>query len=92
MASYQISCINLSHTNGRHEHITHVGGPALNRRLTVAEIVTFIKNKTDEFYVLDARGNMAWVGVVEANPPHIRTYADRVWTDNLLSLTTCQLR
>jgi hypothetical protein len=26
------------------------------------------------------------VGVVNALPPYIRTYADQVWTDNLLAL------
>jgi catechol-2,3-dioxygenase len=26
------------------------------------------------------------VGVVDANPPYLRTYADGVWTDNLLAL------
>ena len=26
------------------------------------------------------------VGVVDANPPYIRTHADGVWTDNLLAL------
>jgi len=28
----------------------------------------------------------AQVGVVHADPPYLRTYADRVWTNNLLSL------
>lgn len=28
------------------------------------------------------------VGVVEAQPPYLRTYANGVWTDNLLSLPT----
>lgn len=92
MADCRITCINLSHTNGRHEHITHVGNPSVwPRRYTVAEVVTMIRNGTNTFYVLDPRGNRANVGVVEANPPHLRTYADGVWSDNLLSLTFCHL-
>lgn len=91
MADCQITCINLSHANGRNEHITHVGNRAWPRRYTVAEVVSFIRSKTDNFYVLDAKGNRANVGVVEVNPPYIRTYADSVWTDNLLSLTSCAI-
>jgi hypothetical protein len=34
----------------------------------------------------DAYGDDVAVGVVEATPPYIRTHADGVWTDNLLSL------
>ncbi|MVW64244.1 DUF3892 domain-containing protein [Massilia sp. NEAU-DD11] len=92
MADCQITCINLSHSHGRHEHITHVGNPRVwPRRFTVAEIVQLIRSKSDTFYVMDGNGKRANVGVVEANPPYIRTYADGVWTDNLLSLTSCQL-
>jgi hypothetical protein len=31
-------------------------------------------------------GRRAYIGVVEATPPYIRTYADGVWSDNLLAL------
>ena len=89
MADCQITCINLSHTNGRNEHITHVGNRAWGRRYTVAEVVSFIRNNTNTFYVLDANGNRANVGVVDATPPYIRTYADGEWDNNLLSLTAC---
>jgi len=36
-------------------------------------------------FVTDGVRSVA-VGVVHANPPYIRTYADGVWTDNLLAL------
>ena len=92
MANCQIRCIDLSHTNARHEHITHVGNPGVwSRKFTVAEIVANIQSKTDTFYVADGNGNRANVGVVEANPPYIRTYADKEWTNNLLSLTSCPI-
>lgn len=92
MSDYRIACVNLSQSTKRHEHITHVGNPTeWSRRLTVAEAVSLIKNGTCTFFVRDSRGNRANVGVVEANPPYLRTYADGVWTDNLLSLTFCPL-
>jgi hypothetical protein len=92
MADCQIRCVNLSHTNARHEHITQVGNPGVwSRKFTVAEVVSLIRSRTDTFYVMDGRGNRANVGVVEVTPPHIRTYADKEWTDNLLSLTFCPI-
>lgn len=92
MADCQIRCINLSHSGGRHEHITTVGNPGVwSRKYTVAEVVALIRNRSDTFYVLDSRGNRANIGVVEHTPPYIRTYADKVWTDNLLALTSCPI-
>ena len=35
--------------------------------------------------VSDGQNDIA-IGVVHATPPYIRTYADKVWTDNLLAL------
>lgn len=92
MADYQITCINLSHTGGRHEHITHVGNPAVwgATKLAVAQVIANIKSG-HTFFVRDHNGKRANVGVVNANPPYIRTYADNVWTDNLLALTSCPL-
>lgn len=37
-------------------------------------------------YVCGKEGWFARIGVVDANPPYIQTYADGSWTDNLLSL------
>ncbi|XRW54181.1 DUF3892 domain-containing protein [Pseudoduganella sp. S-14] len=92
MADYQITCINLSHNGGRHEHITHVGNPAAwgATKLTVADVIANI-NKGHTFFVRDPYGRRAEVGVVNANPPYIRTRADNVWTDNLLAQTSCPL-
>lgn len=53
-----------------------------------SETVSWIESKNGKAYVEDARGNRADVGVVK--PAHgdkyLRTYADSVWTDNLLAL------
>jgi len=95
MSHVQITCTKKSVPNGGHEHITHAGNPSGNWEWTVPQIVQSIDNKTNTFYVSDPRtGKQANVGVVRpaGRPAHIRTYADGIWTDNLLSLTTCPLR
>ena len=90
MADCQIQCINVSHTNARHEHITHAGNGS-SWRWTVAQIVASIKDNSNTFFVRDSRGNRAEVGWVDVQPPHIRTHADGELTDNLLSLTSCPI-
>lgn len=42
-------------------------------------------------YVVDSRGNKAFVGTGEHGlTKFVRTYADGVWTDNLLALPECK--
>lgn len=94
MPDCQITCINKSQSNGGHEHITHAGnapGTPNGWRWTVAQIVESIDAKTNTFYVQDAQGRRANVGVVKPTygQAYIRTHADGVWTDNLLSLPSC---
>lgn len=48
-------------------------------------MVEFIKNKNGIVKVKDGSSDVD-VGVVEASPPYIRTYADGKWTNNLLAL------
>lgn len=70
----------------QHEHITKVkwqDGSASNIS-TTAQMVEWIK-AGNKAYVTDGR-NTVEVGVVEARPPHLRTFADGKWTDNLLAL------
>ena len=95
MAHCQITCITKPNVTSAHEHITHVGNSGWSmKRLTVEQVIRDIRSKTNTFYVQDARGNRADVGVVAASDSrreHIRTYADGKWTDNLLSLNQCSL-
>lgn len=94
MADCQITCIEKSGNSNRHEHITHVGNPKNNWKLTTPETVRRIENKTDSFYVLDPyTGKRANVGVVRetGKAPYLRTYADDTWNDNLLSLVSCPI-
>lgn len=69
-----------------HEHITKVkwqDGPKSNA-CSRSDMVTWIK-EGNKAYVTDGNKTVG-VGVVEANPPYLRTFADGVWTNNLLAL------
>jgi uncharacterized protein DUF3892 len=72
-----------------HEHIALVkwlnpskGEPGESSRSTM---VDWLRKDGNRAYVCDGR-SIVDIGVVEANPPYIRTYADKKWTNNLLSL------
>jgi hypothetical protein len=75
----------------RHEHIADVrwNNPAdgTTGESTRENMIDWIKNKAGNAFVSDGVRQVA-VGVVDATPPYIRTYADGVWTDNLLALPT----
>ncbi|ACL64663.1 conserved hypothetical protein [Anaeromyxobacter dehalogenans 2CP-1] len=72
----------------RHEHIASVrwSNPADGKSdvSTRATMVDWIK-KGGDARVTDGR-NEVQVGVVDANPPYLRTFADGKPTDNLLAL------
>ncbi|UNK55620.1 DUF3892 domain-containing protein [Rahnella aceris] len=93
MTDVRITCVTVSGTQRTHQHITHVGSPQFNGGTwTVAQVVAAIENNNHTFYVQDIYGNRASVGVVDpgnGNRKFIRTYADKTWTDNLLSLPAC---
>ena len=74
----------------RHEHIASVrwkkDGSNQTGQSTRAEMVQFIEGEgKGQVYVTDG-SNTVYVGVVNATPKYIRTYADGKWTDNLLAL------
>lgn len=88
----QITCITKTAPNGGHEHISHAGNPAGNWMWPVEKIIISIDSGTNTFFVRDPRtGKRADVGVVRptGRRPYIRTYADGLWNDNLLSLNAC---
>lgn len=87
----RITAIRLSGGN-THEHIVHLwwinpstGGAGDNSR---AEIVAWIENEDGKAYVQDHAGHRVNVEVVTPayGAKYLRTYADGVWTDNLLAL------
>ena len=93
----RITCINK--TQGYHQDPHHAisnlgwtneatGAQGKNTRL---QIYDWIKNENGNAYVADAFGNKALVGTRENayGTRYLQTYADKVWTDNLLSLPEC---
>jgi hypothetical protein len=94
----RITCISKS--NGYHSDPHHAierlgwledgtGNTGNNTRL---EIYDWIKNQNGAAYVLDSKRNKASVGTRENSfgTKYLQTYADRVWTDNLLALPECR--
>ncbi|HTR74174.1 MAG TPA: DUF3892 domain-containing protein [Solirubrobacterales bacterium] len=84
-----ITAVHMSPGGSAHQHIADVrwrnpssGATGENTR---AKMVSWI-NDGGEARVTDGRGDDVRVYVVDATPPYIRTYADGVWTDNLLAL------
>ncbi|WNG28435.1 DUF3892 domain-containing protein [Cystobacter fuscus] len=90
MADVQVTCITKADRASGHEGITHIGGPGGNGwKWTVAAVIASIRAKTNTFYTL-VDGKRADIGIVEGkNGDYLRTYADRTWNDNLLSLPAC---
>ncbi len=95
--SVRITCI--SKANGDHEN-PHVAISSLgwvneenNDRGTSTriEMYDWIKEKSGASYVRDAAGNQVRVGTTETQhgTKYVRTYRDKVWTDNLLALPEC---
>lgn len=75
----------------KHQHIVHLWWTEQETRGTGngtrAEMVEYIEHG-GRAYVDDGRGHVATVGVVTpaSGPKYVQTYADGVWTDNLLAL------
>lgn len=59
---------------------------------TRLQVYDWIKNQSGVAYVRDLRGNQAGVGIREHayGTKFVQTFADRVWTDNLLALPECR--
>lgn len=94
MADVQVTCIKKSHALSTHEHITHLGNPQSNWMWTREQVIASIDAKMNTFFVKDPNtGKRADIGVVRPadRAAYLRTYADGVWNDNLLSLNQCPL-
>jgi hypothetical protein len=71
-----------------------LGNPRANWKWTREEVIASIDAKTNTFYTLSpTSGKRANVAVVrpDGRDPYVRTHADGVWNDNLLSLDKCPL-
>jgi hypothetical protein len=94
MADVQVTCITKPDPQSPHEHITHVGNPKGGWKWSREQVVASIDAKANTFFVLAPKdGKRADIGVVRVagRAPYLRTYADGVWNDNLLSLDQCPL-
>jgi hypothetical protein len=93
MADCEITCIKKQTFGTTHEYITHVGNlQSANWLWTKEDVIKSIDGRTNTFYVFDkSRIIKAYVAVVRPaiGSPYLRTHADGVWTDNLLSLPEC---
>ena len=92
MADVRVTCITKPHPQSAHEHITHLGNPAVPWKWTAEQVIASIDAKTNTFFVLDDRNNKrSNVAVVRpaGGRPYLRTHADADWNDNLLSLNQC---
>jgi Protein of unknown function (DUF3892) len=73
----------------RHEHIAEVRwrdpGDGQTGASSRAQMVSYLRDDNGRAYV-GSGSNQVWVGDVDGTPPYIRTYADGVWTNNLLAL------
>jgi hypothetical protein len=53
---------------------------------TVAELVGWLEANDDNRAIVRYGSRDVRVGVAKGTPPYLRTYADKTWNDNLLSL------
>ncbi|UKJ74486.1 DUF3892 domain-containing protein [Azospirillum brasilense] len=87
MADIQITCINKSDRNSKHEGITYLGNSS--GKWSKQQVIGWIEDKSHTFYT-KVNGNRANIGVVNGeNGKYLRTHADGKWNDNLLSLSEC---
>ncbi len=91
MADVRVTCITRAIHKG-HECISHIGSLDGRWIMDQEQAIASIDAKSNTFFVLDGNtGKRADVGVIRPTSgyPYLRTYADGVWTDNLLSLGSC---
>jgi hypothetical protein len=91
-AKVRVTCITIGDGGRGHEHITRIGGGGQWGPITVAIAIAVIESRLIDFEVVDPRtGLTSTVQIVYpgAGVPYLRTRADGVWNDNLLSLPSC---
>jgi len=94
----RITCINKSggwHADPHHaiENLGWTNEETGKRDVsTRLEIYDWLKNRQGIAYVVDTRGNKAYVRPRENvhGTRYVQTIADQVWTDNLLALPECR--
>lgn len=91
MAEVRVTCITKPDQLNAHDHITEIGG--VGWKWDREKVIRSIEAKTNTFYVVDpTTAKRAYLGVVrptDGREPYLRTYADGVWRNDLLSLPQC---
>lgn len=93
----RITCIRKDGGNHQnpHEGITSFGWVNEQTRATGentrSQMVDFLERQNGQAYVKDDFGNFVYIGVITTTwgTKYLRTFSDRTWTDNLLSLPEC---
>lgn len=91
--SAQIMCINKHPRNSTVEHIQYFGGAGSNGvrwKASLADMIGYIESGKWQFYV-SVGGKTAWVviAISAAGHKYLKTQADGLLVDNLLSLPEC---
>ena len=88
----EITCVTKRDRHNVHEHIVEVGGIHLGIkwRKTQLEVITDIENKWESYYVIRGGARVrVLVSVSIYGHKYIKTEADGLRPDNLLSLEDC---
>lgn len=87
MADVHVQNANRFPSDNPHEGITHLGGPGW--QWTQKQVIASIEAGTNTFYTR-IQGRRAEVGVVQSpTGKYLRTHADGIWNDCLLTLAEC---
>ena len=89
MADVQITCISKIPGDDSHNGITHLG--TATRKWTRQQVIIWINAKEHTFYTMKD-GKRANIHVYDdkQRAPHLQTYADGKWNNDLLVLDGCK--
>lgn len=92
MSKHQVTCITKSNRSNPHERITHIGGKngdGTNWKLTQQDAISGIQSGKWEFYVSRGGGTVDVIIATHNGNDYLKTRADGLQPDNLLSLPEC---
>jgi hypothetical protein len=85
----QITCISKIPGDDSYFGITHLG--TATRKWTRQQVIIWINAKEHTFYTMkDGKRANIYVYYDKQGPPHLQTYADDKWNNDLLALDECK--